>query len=95
MGHFVRDCTEPRTDQGRVCYNCKSPGTTPLFNPSLPVFVLELMLDHQSRECPEPRMNGNYGGHQRRTERDTLSGTSILLVPLGYLAPFLSFMTKI
>jgi len=25
MGHFSRDCPEPRADTGRVCYNCGSP----------------------------------------------------------------------
>ena len=67
MGHFSRDCGEPRTDTGRVCYNCKSPGNVP--------FTQKLTSDHMSRECPQPRQN-NYGGQgqERRTERDTLSG---------------------
>jgi hypothetical protein len=66
MGHFSRDCPEPRTDTGRVCYNCKSPGNTPM-----DMFDI----DHMSRECPQPRQN-SYGGdgQGRRTERDTLSG---------------------
>jgi hypothetical protein len=34
-----------------------------------------LMSDHMSRECPQPRQNGHGGqGQERRTERDTLSG---------------------
>ena len=30
-GHFSRDCPEPRADTGRVCYNCRSPGTLPCY----------------------------------------------------------------
>ena len=43
-----------------------------------------LRSDHMSRECPAPRMNGNQfqGGQDRRTERDTLSGTSPQPSPL-------------
>jgi hypothetical protein len=68
MGHFSRDCPEPRTDTGRVCYNCKSPGPSPFF--------LMLIIDHMSRDCPNPRTNDTHA-RERRTERDTLTGISI------------------
>src|SRR5271169_2319077 len=71
MGHFSRDCTEPRTDTGRVCYNCKSPGPSPV-SVYLVVVLISCVVDHMSRECPHPRSNGD--GNERRTGRDTLSG---------------------
>ena len=39
------------------------------------------MIDHMSRDCPNPRMNGT-NGQERRTERDTLSGAHSLLTEI-------------
>ena len=43
--------------------------------PLLPISIWQeiLIVDHMSRECPEPRREGG-GGNERRTGRDTLSG---------------------
>ena len=62
MGHFSRDCPAPRNDTARVCYNCNSPGWF--------AYILNLILDHMSRECPNGR--GTSYGHERRAEGDTL-----------------------
>ena len=42
-----------------------------------PLIFQQLMSDHMSRDCPTAGQNGSYG-QQRRTERDTLSGTPLL-----------------
>jgi hypothetical protein len=41
-----------------------------------PYFCLMLMIDHMSRDCPNPRTN-NVHAQERRTERDTLTGIPI------------------
>ena len=48
--------------------------TANLLVPTLPISIWReiLIVDHMSRECPEPRREG--GGNERRTGRDTLSG---------------------
>ena len=81
MGHFSRDCREPRTDTGRVCFNCKSPGTArPTFlPPSSPLvtlffcffvfffFLVPWMLT-DDRSLVQGMSSGDYGRGSRSSD---------------------------
>jgi hypothetical protein len=54
MGHFSRDCPEPRTG-GQICYNCKGTGII-LF------LIAGLTIDHLAKDCPNPRQRTGQNG---------------------------------